>query len=102
MSPEESAAYDALPQTVTIHRGCDASVLTGASWSLDWDTANSFPFLGRYKVPNPVVVEARVKKSRTLALKLGRGEAEVITFGARRTNVRPADKERAEKFRKSL
>src|SRR5271170_6822626 len=28
MTPEENAAYDALPDTVTVYRGCDQSVMT--------------------------------------------------------------------------
>src|ERR1700679_3269632 len=44
MTPEENAAYDALPRVVTVYRGCDSSVLTGAAWSLDREVANSFPF----------------------------------------------------------
>jgi hypothetical protein len=91
MNSEENAAYDALPDTVTVYRGCDASVLTGASWSLDQNVANSFPFLNRYEVPSPMVVKARVKKNRILALKLGRDESEIITFSARRIGVQPAD-----------
>jgi hypothetical protein len=91
MTPEENAAYDALPETVTCYRGCDSSVLTGAFWSLDWEIANSFPFTNRYRVPSPVVVKARVKKNRILALKLDRGESGIITFSARKVKVEPAN-----------
>lgn len=96
MTPEKNAYYDALPELVICHRGCDSSGTTGASWSLDWDVANSFPFMNRYRVPSPVVVTAKVKRSRILAVKLDRDEAEIITFSARKTEIKPADKKRAE------
>jgi hypothetical protein len=91
MSAEENEAYDALPDTVKCYRGCGASVLTGASWSLDKEVANSFPFTLRYRAASPVVVTASVKKNRILALKLGREESEIITFSARKVKVEPAD-----------
>jgi hypothetical protein len=98
MTTQENAAYDALPDTVECFRGCDRSVLTGASWSLDWEIANSFPFTNRYRAPSPVVVTARVKKDRILAIKLGREESEIITFSARRLKVKPADADRASAY----
>src|SRR5437899_2757303 len=33
MSAQENAAYEALPDLVTCYRGCDRSMLLGASWS---------------------------------------------------------------------
>jgi hypothetical protein len=91
MSPEENEAYDALPDSVRCYRGCDRSVLTGACWTLDKVVANMFPFLQRYRAPSPVVVTARVRKNNILALKLDRGESEIVTFSARRLKVEPAD-----------
>jgi hypothetical protein len=88
MTHDETAAYDALPDVVSCYRGCDASITVGASWSLDWHVANSFPFLSRYKIPSPVVVTATVKKNRILAVKLCRDEAEIITFSAKRFRER--------------
>jgi hypothetical protein len=38
-------------------------------------------------VGDPVLITARVKKQGVLALKIDRGEAEVITFAARRVKV---------------
>lgn len=101
MSPEENTAYDALPQVVTCYRGCDSSFLTGASWTLDWEVANRFPFLNRYKVPSPVVVTARAKKERILALKLDRDEVEIITFSPRRIRIDPANEQRASLYSRS-
>ena len=83
MTEEEQALYDALPKTVTIYRGTDAArCREGISWSLKRSEASRFPFLYRYRTRQPVLVRARVRKSRILAIKLDRGEFEVITFAA--------------------
>lgn len=50
-----------------------------------------FPFTHRYRVPTPVVVTARAMKNRILALKLNRGESEIITFSAGKVKVEPAE-----------
>jgi hypothetical protein len=92
MTPEENAAYDKLPERVQCWRGCDASRLLGASWSLDKAVANSFPFRERFYAPNPVLVTAVVRKDRILAVKLDRNEIEIVTFSARRVNVETADR----------
>lgn len=83
MTPTEQAAYAALPEMVTVYRGCGPTNLLGASWSLDHEVANRFPFFARYRTECPVVVTAKVRKSHILAVKLDRNEAEVITFSAR-------------------
>lgn len=91
MDEAENAAYDALPKIVNVYRGCDADGPKGICWSLDQQVANSFPFATRFKAKTPVVIRARAKKSRILALKLDRGEAEVITFSPRRIEIKAAD-----------
>jgi hypothetical protein len=98
MTDAENRGYDRMPNIVTCYRGCDATVLTGASWSLDWRVANSFPFLSRYRASSPVVVTARARKSSILALKLDRDEQEIVTFSARRVSVTPASEEAAKQF----
>lgn len=98
MTAEEYAAYDALGNTVTCYRGCDKSYLQGASWSLDRSVANCFPFTNRYRVPNPVLVTAQVKKSGILALKFARNESEIITFSARRLKVEQANEDLADAY----
>lgn len=84
MDTQECMAWDALPERLTIYRGCGPSNMLGASWSLSRDTAARFPFLNRYLQSDPLLVTATVKKSHVLAIKLDRGESEVITFSARR------------------
>ena len=48
------------------------------------DVARGFVKLARYRVPDPVLVTAIVRKQDVLAIKLDRQEEEVITFKARR------------------
>lgn len=91
MTPEERIAYAALPDVLTVYRGCSAQRLTGASWSLDPEVARAFPTLNRYRVSDPVLVTATVPKSKVLAILLSREEQEVITFNARRLRVEPIE-----------
>jgi hypothetical protein len=83
MSPEENAAYDALPDKVIVYRGCGKTNMMGMSWSLDREIANRFPHTQRYKVCEPLLITATVPKSRVLAVKLDRAENEVLTFSAK-------------------
>jgi hypothetical protein len=87
MNTGENAHYDGLPDTVTCYRGCDASVLVGASCTLKKETARKFPTLGRYHARNPVLITATVKKANVLAVLARRKEDELITFSARRKSV---------------
>lgn len=61
--------------------------MDGLSWSLDREIASKFPFLNRYRVAKPVLITATVSKSKILALKLDRGEREVITLVPKRVSV---------------
>jgi hypothetical protein len=92
MNLEENDLYDQLPESVICYRGCDASHLVGASWSTDREIAISFPFLQRHSASVPVVVTAKVRKQQVLAVKTDRGEAEIITFSARRLKIEPVVK----------
>jgi len=100
MTPEENAAYDALPEVVTIFRGCDAesASLPGICWSLNKDVANAFPFLGRFQAEKPTVLTACVPKHWVLAVKLERQEEEIITFAADVKMIRPANRDRADVY----
>lgn len=87
MTPAERAAYDALPERLTVYRGCGEVNMRGASWSLSRDVAARFPLLLRYRQARPLLVTATVPRRRVLAVKLDRNEAEVITFAARRVSI---------------
>jgi hypothetical protein len=89
MEPEVLISYAALPDPITVYRGCSARHLTGMSWSLDPNYARRFPTLNRYKVPDPVLVTAVTRKKDVLALILDREEQEIVTFKAKRKCVEP-------------
>lgn len=82
MSGAELRHFESLPQVITIYRGAGKSNRWGACWSLSEDTAKRFPSLPRYWQQTPMLYTATVQKSRILAVKLDRGELEVITLGA--------------------
>lgn len=91
MTPDELAAYDALPEWLTVYRGCGHHNMLGASWSLSRVMAARFPTLMRYRQACPLLVTATVPRHRVLALKLDRDEHEIITFAARRVSVEPIE-----------
>ena len=82
MTAEEQDALNALPKEMTIYRGCFEVNKWGLSWSRNRKTAMEFPTLNRYKREGeqPLLVTAKVKKRNVIALKLGRDEAEIITY----------------------
>jgi len=81
MTQEERAALAALPDVITIYRGCYQWNVEGLSWSLARDIAAEFPFLNRYHHPDSeaLLVEATASK-HDCVLKLDRGEQEVICW----------------------
>lgn len=83
MTEEELAAYSALPEEVTVYRGCSATGKHGVSWSLSREVATRFPLLMRYRAQTPMLYTATVHKSKIVAIKLDRNEQEVITFDAK-------------------
>lgn len=81
MDAEERATYDALPEEFTVYRGCGPISKGGFSWSLDRDAAARFPFLARHPTDCPMLLTAKVSKSRVAAVKLRGREQEVIVVG---------------------
>jgi hypothetical protein len=95
MTEAEQAAYDALPDKVTIYRGQRRRRI-GICWSLDRSVAERFPFYMRYSAGiEPVLLTAEVRKRDVLAIKLDRGEAEAIVLRGRRILSRQPIEERA-------
>jgi hypothetical protein len=80
MSHEERVAFEALPEQITIYRGCGPKNMFGFSWSLDRQIAAKFPLMPRYSTNEPKLLTATISKNRAAALKLDRGEQEVIVF----------------------
>lgn len=89
MTPEETVAYEALPDVVTIYRGCYKKNKWGFSWSLSEEIAAQFPSLNRYRQPDQaLLVKATVKKENIIALKLDRDESEIITWRPKHVSTR--------------
>lgn len=78
MTDKEKAVLRSLPEWITIYRGCGPTNRGGLSWSLSRDVAAEFPFMRRYCTEQPLLLTATVSKHRVAALKLDRGEQEVI------------------------
>ena len=71
MDEAEREAYGALPDVITIYRGCYELNKYGASWSLDRAVAEKFPFLLRYTQDGrPLLIKAQIEKKYITALKL--------------------------------
>lgn len=87
MEDHEQAAYNTLPEVITVYRGCGPANRIGASWSLDRKVAEKFPFLDRYRVSQPGLITGTVKKKNVLALKLDRDEQEIISFSVKEIQV---------------
>jgi hypothetical protein len=80
MDAEEGLAFEALPDQITIYRGCGPLNKQGFSWSLNREVAAEFPFKSRYCVDRPMLLTATINKNRAAALKLGRNEQEIIVL----------------------
>jgi hypothetical protein len=85
MTHEERQALDALPEHITVYRGCYAFNRAGLSWSTDRATAVRFVSLNRFHHPDhaPILRIGLARRSR-LALKLDRTEAEVIAHSVQK------------------
>jgi len=81
MDDDEQAAYEALPDEITVYRGCYKGNIQGLSWTLDAEVAKKFPSLVRYRQKGqPLLVKAMTKKKDIIAVKSGRKESEIITY----------------------
>ena len=78
MDDSELAALEKLPKRITVYRGCDFASMYGLCWTLDKSIAMDFVVMNRYRREVPVLVTATVFKRQITALKLERGEQEVI------------------------
>lgn len=79
MCAEERAALAALPECITVYRGCYAVNRAGLSWTTDRALAAGFPALARYRrrVERPLLRTGIVRRDRAV-LKLDREEQEVV------------------------
>lgn len=83
MDAEEIEALAALPERITVYRGCYAINRAGLSWTTDRAVAERFPRLIRYRLPGqPILRMGAVRRARAV-LKLNRGEQEIIAHQVR-------------------
>jgi hypothetical protein len=83
MSAKENRAYDALPEVLTVYRGCGPNNIDGMCWTMDRSIAECIIKDARYWQAEPLLITAEVARSDVLALKLDRKESEVLSFQAR-------------------
>jgi hypothetical protein len=82
MNEKDQSIYDALPDIITIYRGCYKNNKWGFCWSLDPEIAVRFPLFLRYQQSGekPILVTATVPKANIKAIKTDREESEVIAI----------------------
>ena len=54
MNRKEQAAFDKLPDTLTIYRGCSQKNMIGVSYATERTVAEKFPFYARYHADEPL------------------------------------------------
>ena len=79
MRRHERRALAAMPEVLTVYRGCYSINRHGLSWTLCKETAAAFPTLNRYRRngDTPLLLTGTAPRDRAV-LKLGRSEREVI------------------------
>lgn len=79
MEPAERSELAALPERITIYRGCKRGLSErGWSWTLDLPKARWFAQRLLRKGEKPCVLAAEVERSKVIMLCLGRGEHEIV------------------------
>jgi hypothetical protein len=81
MAPKERDTYLALPKTITVYRGQDASAPVGLSWTTNRSVAETFG-RGHRGILNsqPVVFEGTVCKRHVAGVYSEREESEIVVF----------------------
>jgi len=83
MTSEEEEALAALPEQVTIYRGCGPENKYGLTWTLDKTTAERKRFVMRSYQSMPLLMTARINRDNICALKLNVGAPRIITLQIR-------------------
>lgn len=79
LSPEAKEFFSKLPDRITVYRGCDRSRIRAISWTTDPKIAKSFAKGHRgIRLPDPVVMTAKVWKRDVITIIQDREESEVI------------------------
>lgn len=79
MTRHELRAFNKLPEVFTVYRGCQSKYKHGLSWTLSKEVARWFANRFSFEEPG-LLITARVKKAKVIAIKLGRDELEVIAW----------------------
>lgn len=80
MRSQEARALAAMPEMLTVYRGCHDINADGLCWSLSREIAERFPTLNRYRRAGdtPLLITGKVPKSLAV-LKLCRKEREIVS-----------------------
>lgn len=79
MEAEDRAFYAALPDRITIYRGCHMDRMMGLAWTTDRSTALTYARGHRQiAVPDPILVSATVAKTAILGAYQDRQESEIL------------------------
>ena len=81
MAPADRAAWDALPEVVTLYRGQPSAAPPGLSWTLRREVAEGFARGHRgIPVPSPAILRASVPRDAVAFCSTERDEAEAMLF----------------------
>ena len=71
--------FNALPDEITVYRGCERSSVDGLSWTTDRTVADKFAY-GRHgtRLDDPVIATTRVKKADVFFASNSRNEFEIV------------------------
>jgi hypothetical protein len=83
MTDEELRQLAALPNPLSVYRGCYDLNANGLSWSTDRDVAAKFPTLLRYKMGGIPIMRSGWVEQERVVLKLDRDDFEVIAHDVR-------------------
>jgi hypothetical protein len=79
MDREQAKFYTALPDVITVFRGCSKERIRGVSWTTDVAVAEGFARGHRgITPPNPIVARARIPSSEIFTVLLDREESEIV------------------------
>jgi len=79
MDPADRAFYDALPDRVTVFRGCGRRRVRALPWTTDRECAAYFARGGRFAPPpDPVIACGEIAKTNLFFVSTDREECEVV------------------------
>jgi len=76
--PEEKEAYDALPDKITVYRGCQQGYEDGWSYTTSYDVAKWFAVRHAGKLTMPRIVHATMRKKDVVAMFDVKQEREIL------------------------